>query len=355
MQSLPVYLYPNSLDVILDLDPTVRGVNQVMYQRDLKIQKGIKNKVRIQFKNSDQKPVPIANASTFVFNMFDSASQELVLQKPLTILDDSVELNQSQDQGGASNTLLFGDVTGISVGQSVSGFGIGANSIVNTIAASTVTSSTYIVTLNHSTTVAINSATALTFSTLNLRGAGELTINESDTIDLDSVPYKYSVIYQDPADGTYLPAYTNTYYGMSGTLYLTEEVYPKLKPSQEITSFLKSYNSAPSVMAYEHKSGNVYAYPELNANSALHTMALYMTAYKGTVQIQATLYNSPQSFGRYVTISTLTYDGFTGVDYVNFNGVFSYVRVVYVPAKDITNNNDNPAYYGSFDKVLYRS
>jgi hypothetical protein len=68
MQILPVYLYPNTLDVILDLDPTVQGVNQVMYQRDLKIQKGIKNQVRIQFKNSDQKRIPISDTTNFVFN-----------------------------------------------------------------------------------------------------------------------------------------------------------------------------------------------------------------------------------------------------------------------------------------------
>ena len=47
MLSLPIYLYPNIYPVILDLDPTVRGVNRVMYQRDLKIQKGVKNKVQI--------------------------------------------------------------------------------------------------------------------------------------------------------------------------------------------------------------------------------------------------------------------------------------------------------------------
>ena len=41
---LPVYLYPNISTVILDLDPDVLGVNRVMYQHDLKIQKGIKNK-----------------------------------------------------------------------------------------------------------------------------------------------------------------------------------------------------------------------------------------------------------------------------------------------------------------------
>jgi len=67
MQSLPVYLYSNTLDVILDLDPIIKGVNRVMYQRDLKIQKGIKNKVRIQFKNSDQKRIPINQHDVYVF------------------------------------------------------------------------------------------------------------------------------------------------------------------------------------------------------------------------------------------------------------------------------------------------
>jgi hypothetical protein len=278
MQSLPVYLYPNSLDVTLDLDPDVRGVNQVMYQRDLKIQKGIKNQVRIQFKNSDQKRIPISNTSTFLFNMFDANTQQLVIQKELIILDDA---------------------------------------------------------------------------TTSTRGAALLTINESDTVDLASVSYHYSITYQDPVDGTYLPTYTNTYYGMAGTVNLSEEVYPKLKPSQEITSFLKSYNS--QIMLYEHKSGNIYAYPEFNSNTALHTVALYMTRFKGTVYIQGTLYNSPQESGRYVTLAFRIYDGFTGVDYVNFNGLFSYIRIVYVPQPDLTGNNDNPAFYGSFDKVLYRS
>jgi hypothetical protein len=278
MLSLPVYLYPNSLDVILDLDPDVRGVNQVMYQRDLKIQKGIKNQIRIQFKNSDQKRISISNTSTFVFNMFDISSQQLVLQKELAILDNA---------------------------------------------------------------------------TTSTKGLALLTINEGDTIDLSSVSYNYSIIYRDPTDGADLPVYTNTYYGIAGTVNLTEEVYPKLKPSQEVVAFLKSYNS--QIRLYEHKSGNVYAYPELNSNTALHTVALYMTNFKGTVYIQGTLYNSPQEFGRYVTTAFRIYTGFTGVDYVNFNGIFSYIRIMYVPQPDITGNNDNPEFYGSFDKVLYRS
>jgi hypothetical protein len=280
MQILPIYLYPNTLDVILDLDPTVQGVNRVMYQRDLTIQKGIKNQVRIQFKNSDQKRIPISNSSTFVFSMFDSVSHRLLIEKQLDILDDG--------------------------------------------------------------------------STLALRGIAQLTFTESDTLDLDVSSYQYAVTYQDPSDGTFSPAYSNTYYQMAGTLHIAEDVYPSLQPSQEIVGFLKSYNQAS--MLYEHKSGNIYAYPEYNSNTALHTVALYMTGFKGTVLIQGTLYNSPQSFDRYSTIQTLTYNGFTGIDYQNFYGIYSYIRIMYIPAKaPAASDNDDPSFFGSFDKALYRS
>ena len=72
MQILPIYLYPNSIDVIIDTDATIVGVNRMMYQRDLKIQKGIKNQIQVQFKNSDQKKIRIFNTQTFVFSMFDA-------------------------------------------------------------------------------------------------------------------------------------------------------------------------------------------------------------------------------------------------------------------------------------------
>ena len=279
MQILPIYLYNNNLDVILDLDSSVRGVNRVMYQHDLKVQKGIKNKIRVQFKNSDQKRINISSTQTYVFTMFDAIDRRQLLQKELEVLDDG--------------------------------------------------------------------------TTYGLRGVAQLTLTESDTLDLERTSYQYSIKYQDPADGTYIPAYSNTYYGISGVLYLLEDQYPVLQPSQEMISFLKSYNA--DTQLYEHKGGNVYAYPEFNSNTALHTMAMYMTNFRGTVYIQGTMYNSPQSFNRYFTIESRIYSGFTGIDYVNFNGVFSYVRVMYVPERGPTDyNNDNPDYYGSFDKVLYR-
>ena len=277
MQILPVYLYANKLDVILDLDATIRGVNQVMYQRDLTVQKGIKNQIRIQFKNSDQKRISISTTQTFVFSMFDAINQRLIIEKELMVLDE----------------------------------------------------------------------------TTSTKGMALLTLSESDTLDLDKSSYTYSVKLLD-TDGSYAPAYSNTYYGVNGTLHLSNDIYPVLKDSTTVVSFLPTYNA--STHLYEHKSGNIYAYPEYNGNTALHTLAMYMTAYKGTVLIQATLDNAPTGDGSYYTISTKAYDSYTGVDYANFNGVYTYIRIVYIPAIGPNDpNNDNVNFSGTFDKVLYRS
>ena len=277
MLNLPIYLYLNILDVTLDLDATIRGVNQVMYQRDLTVQKGIKNQIRIQFKNSDQKRISISTTQTFVFSMFDAINQRLIIEKELMVLDE----------------------------------------------------------------------------TTSTKGMALLTLSESDTLDLDKSSYTYSVKLLD-TDGSYAPAYSNTYYGVNGTLHLSNDIYPVLKDSTTVVSFLPTYN--PITHLYENKSGNIYAYPEYNGNTALHTVAAYMTAYKGTVLVQATLDNNPTSDNSYYTISTKVYTGYTGTDYINFNGVYTYIRIVHIPTIGPNDpNNDNTNFSGTFDKVLYRS
>jgi hypothetical protein len=278
MQNLPVYLYSNTLDITLDVDTTVRGVNQVMYQRDLKIQKGLKNQVRVQFKNSDQKRIRIYNTQTFVFSMFDAINRRLLIEKELEVIDTN---------------------------------------------------------------------------TTSTKGLALLTLNESDTLDLDRTSYQYSIKLRD-TDGTYLPTYSNTYYGIAGTLHLSQDIYPVLQDSKEIVNFTKTYNDL--IFKYEHKSGHVYANPEFNGNTALHTVAFYLSAYKGTVYVEATLDNSPGINANYSVVASRTYNGTSGINYVNFNGIYSYIRIRHVPDKAPADaDNDNPAYYGSFDKALYRS
>lgn len=280
MQNLPVYLYQNNLAVILDLDPTIRGVNRVMYQHDLKVQKGLKNTVRIQFKNSDQKRISISNTATYVFSMFDAVNQRLIVEKPLDILDDGV--------------------------------------------------------------------------TTSTRGLATLTLLESDTVDLTRSSYQFVIKSLDDT-GSYSPAYSNTYYGIAGTLQLQSDAFPVLQPSVEVSAFQRSFNSDTDL--YEFKSRAVYANPEYNSNSGLHTMAFYMSGYKGTVYIKATLNNDPDYLGSYSTIITKEYNGYTGIDTVNFNGVYSWVEVWHIPGlgPTETDNSENYEYRGTFDKFLYRS
>ncbi len=278
MQNLPIYLYQNIFEVILDLDSTVRGVNRVMYQRNLVIQKGLKNQIRIQFKNSDQKKIRVYNTQTYVFSMFDSINKQLLLEKPIEILDNA---------------------------------------------------------------------------TTSTKGLGLLTLTESETIDLNNSLYNFSIKIVD-TDGSYTPAYSNTYYGVSGTLEISSDVWPVARESTSVTSYMKIYNGDTNL--YEQYSGNMYAEPEYNGNSGLHTLAFYFTAFRGTVYIQSTLDNNPGVGTAWNTEWSKVYSQYSGIEYVNLNGVFSYLRVYFIPAKAPAGlDNDDPSYYGSFDKILYRS
>lgn len=258
-----------------------------MYQRDLKLQKGIKNKIQIQFKNSDQKLLNVSTSS-FVFVLFDNTNQRALIEKDITILD-----------------------TG---------------------------------------------STATVYAS---KGLGEVVLTESDMDACDSVNYTMGIKALD-TDGSYVAAYANTYYGVGATVEVRHDLYPTMVPSQEVTSkiFLsnETFNHDQNAQWYEYYSGNLNAHPEFNSNSALHTVAVYMTRYKGRVLIEGTLENDPATFGNYAIISDKTYNGLTGIDYTNFNGIFSKVRIRYIPAKEpVYQVNNDTNYAGTIDKALYRS
>lgn len=283
MQKLPVYLYANLFDVTLDLDNN-KEINQIMYQRPIKIQKGVKNTVQLQFKNSDQKLLDISSA-TFFMNVYEiSENRSLVLSKPVNILD-----------------------TG---------------------------------------------STATVYST---KGLGEIQITSTDTLDLEAKSYHFSIVKRD-VDGSFSPAYSNTYYEVPGILELKDEIFAAPKPTVEVTNFARVYNSNPGSLLWEYNTGNLRVYPDSLNKTGLHTAAFYMTNFRGTVFLEGSLENSPGTFGRYAILQGKTYDRFTGIDYVNVNGLFTHLRVRYIPAINPgSGRNDDIAYTGSFDKVLIRS
>lgn len=290
---LPVYLYTNLIELQLDLDFS-KGINNTMYQREIKIQKGIKNTVQFLFKNSDQKPVSI-HGKSFVFSMIDTVSQRLVLEKDLEVLDDG--------------------------------------------------------------------------ATSNYKGLAQIKFLESDTVDLDSVHFKFGIKMLD-TDGTYVPAYANTYYGMSGTLELVHDLYPVLVDSKSVPCTTRVLHGDPFVNTYDFWAGNIPAHPELKSNTALHTAAFYLDNFKGTIEVQATLDNEPAEVGslnaNFFPVASMTIgSNTTGVKYLNWNGVFTYVRIKTTPDpnmfatnwyNDPNQNPENTGQYpnGKVDKVLYR-
>lgn len=65
-----------------------------MYQRKIKIQKGFKETVQIQFKNSDQKPISISTGS-FKFDLIGNDNRQLFLSKPLVVQEQVVTTGTS--------------------------------------------------------------------------------------------------------------------------------------------------------------------------------------------------------------------------------------------------------------------
>lgn len=295
MQKCPIYLYPNSLTLLLDLDQNTR-IHNVMYQHELKIQKGLMNKIQFQVKNSDQKLLNISTA-TFVFRMFNDLDQRELVSKNLDILD---------------------------------------------------------------------------LGTTSTRGLALLTLNETDTLDLDIGHYKFSV--EKFTDGSFEPVYANTYYGSAGSLELRQDSFPVLQPSQLVTTETfeagLSYNFDSDAQRFEFYSGRLPAHPEFNGADALHTVAFYLNNFKGVIKITGTMENSPGQFGNYATLSTLYFSSnTTKLVYTNVYGIWSYLQIIYYPDNSAVYDNRNyispggignptpgTSFYpnGKIDKILYR-
>ena len=87
MQFNPVYLYVNKLDVFTTPTDTWSTERyRRVYNRNLKIFRGVDNRIDIQVRNNDQKASNIVG-STLVFNLVSQDTKDLVLQKDFTDMD----------------------------------------------------------------------------------------------------------------------------------------------------------------------------------------------------------------------------------------------------------------------------
>jgi hypothetical protein len=202
-----------------------------MYQRKLKIQKGFKDTVQIQFKNSDQKPVSIAG-NDYYLDLLDNEGKQYVLSQSKKL--DIVEY----------------------VG---------------------------------------------TDSSIVSKGIATVTFDPFDTIDLQAANYKF-VVKKDNGDGTYTPAYSNTYYGITGDLEVVSDGFPTGYPIQTVDMKTletgKDYDRTFGSMGFVFRTGWLRPVVRSTSTATNSTAAITLAGFVGTITVEGTLDNSPSPAGQ---------------------------------------------------------
>jgi hypothetical protein len=238
-----------------------------MYQRKLKIQKGFKDSIQIQFKNSDQKPVSVSTGS-YWFDMIDSSGRQLVLSKQLTIVDDGV--------------------------------------------------------------------------TTSTRGLSLATFDPIDTINLTAASYKF-LVKQDNGDGTFTPAYSNTYYGITGEVEVVEDGFAIGYPIQTIDikklESNREYDRNPLQMGFMFVSEWVRPVVQATTTPTTSTAVITLASFVGEITVEGTVDNNPSPAGQanaqvsvvadYVSVSPTQ-----GTIQLTWNGAYTAVRFKIKPTND---------------------
>jgi len=174
-----------------------------------------------------------------------------------------------------------------------------------------------------------------------------LPITEGDLEPLKSGHYMYSAYLKD-ATGKRTILYGDSQFGASVPVEIIENAFPNVLPSQEVLSseFITAENVDYVVQDDSLYTSALDGHPDLNSNTALHTVAFYSTGYEGQIEIQVTLENGNTDITQWSVLDTINVATSDAIQYYNFNGIFTLVRFRMIPATGNT---------GTIDKILYRS
>ena len=103
MQTVSRYLLTNTV-IVYQIG--YHGRNSKVYDRRLKLYRGVRNPITFTFKNEDQKRQDIVGKS-YTFNIIDSESKKAVVTRSLTVLDDGSTITS---KGNASVEITDGDL-----------------------------------------------------------------------------------------------------------------------------------------------------------------------------------------------------------------------------------------------------
>ena len=172
-------------------------------------------------------------------------------------------------------------------------------------------------------------------------------VSEGDLEPLLSGHYMYSAYLED-TNGARTVLYADSQFGACVPVEIVENAFPQALPSQTVlnSEFITAEN-----IDYVESDDSLYTsalngHPDLNSNTALHTVAFYSTGYEGQIEIQVTLENGVTDITQWSVLETIPVTLTDTIQYHNFNGIFGWVRFRMIP--DVSNS-------GTVDKILYRS
>lgn len=91
MQINSVYLYPNKIDAYTNpLGSVISERYRRVYNRNVKVYRNVDNRIDLQLRNSDQKPLSISN-NVLVFNLVSRDTMELLIKKDYVLIPDDPE------------------------------------------------------------------------------------------------------------------------------------------------------------------------------------------------------------------------------------------------------------------------
>jgi len=159
------------------------------------------------------------------------------------------------------------------------------------------------------------------------RGLFSVTITENDLLNLKDQYLSYNIYLQD-SSGVPKLTYSDTHFGMEGTIYVSSEAFPGPAPTHSVTQFLAYQNDINNSEWY---SEWISAQPGINGNEALHTAVIYSNGFAGDVTVQATLetqIDGNSESVEWADVTTVSFDGSSETEPVpvNFNGVYSFLR-----------------------------
>lgn len=339
MQTVSRYLLNN---VVIVYTSGYHGRNSTVYDRRIKLYKGVSNPLTFTFKNEDQKAQDIAS-SKFEFTLVDPENQRSAIFKDLDVLN-TVQATGADVNGDGSTTastttitISNNNITGsFAIGYQLKGTTLKGPVIISAVSKNLVTSNTTL-TVTFDTQVVPDETKSITAGP---RGSANLTITEGDLLSLDAKFYNYAIREVDTDDSTLRTVtFADSFYNAAGTVEVLDGAYPDFVDSEEINSFTNT------IGPLTYTSSTIAANPGINNNTALHTIAIYQKSFEGTLRIQGTMVSSPDN-NDYFDIANIIFTNLSDpVTYYNFNGVYENVRFSW---GNVSGNT------GRIDKILYR-